>query len=175
MKRDYIEFQDRSCPIGFLITIRCYGTWLHGDERGSMDRRTFNTFGKPGRPVNSSIERSDREFLKDPPMQFDAACRKHVEEAIKEVCEFRAVALAAINVRTNHAHSVVRSSNPPEPLMNSFKAYATRRLRESELVGATQRVWARHGSTRYLWTEKHVQAAIEYVVNGQGADLPEFD
>src|SRR2546426_7242807 len=34
MKRDYIDFQDRSSPIGYLITFRCYGTWLHGDERG---------------------------------------------------------------------------------------------------------------------------------------------
>ena len=25
-------------PLGFLITFRCYGTWLHGDERGSIDR-----------------------------------------------------------------------------------------------------------------------------------------
>jgi REP element-mobilizing transposase RayT len=108
-------------------------------------------------------------------MRFDAACRKHVEEAIREVCEFRGIGLAAVNVRTNHAHSVVRSSKPPEPLMNSFKSYATRRLREHGLVGLTRHVWARHGSTRYLWTEEHVQAAIEYVVNGQGGELPQFD
>ncbi|MDI1242643.1 MAG: hypothetical protein PSX80_12070, partial [bacterium] len=125
MTRDYIDFQDRSQPLGFLITIRCYGTWLHGDERGSMDRRTFNTFGMPGRPTNSDLRDSDREFLKSPPMRLDATCRRIVEESIREVCEFRSVGLVAINVRTNHAHSVVRSSKPPEPLMNSFKAYAT--------------------------------------------------
>lgn len=175
MTRDYIEFQDRSQPLGFLITIRSYGTWLHGDERGSMDRRTFNRFGKPGRPINPSLERSDREFLKDEPMRFDAACRGHVEDAIREVCEFREVGLAAINVRTNHAHAVVRSSKSPALLMNSFKAYATRRLREYGLVGEEQRVWARHGSTLYLWTEEHVAAAVEYVVNGQGGELPRFD
>ena len=175
MKRDYIEFQDRSQPLGFLITIRCYGTWLHGDERGSMDRRSFNTFDAPRRQANPSLRESDRGFLKSHPMRFDAACRKHVEDAIREVCEFRRVGLAAINVRTNHAHSVVMSSKPPEPLMTSFKAYATRRLREHGLVGPTQQVWARHGSTRYLWTEEHVASAVEYVVNGQGSDLPQFD
>ena len=175
MKRDYIEFQERSRPIGFLITIRCYGTWLHGDERGSMDRRTFNTFGTPGRPTNSNLMHRDRGFLKSPPMQFDAAGRKLVEAAIREVCEFREIGLVAINVRTNHAHSVVRSSKPPEPLMNSFKAYTTRRLREHGLVEPTRQVWARHGSTRYLWTEEHIAAAIEYVVNGQGGELPRFD
>jgi hypothetical protein len=39
MKRDYIEFQGRSVAKGYLITFCCYGTWLHGDERGSVDRR----------------------------------------------------------------------------------------------------------------------------------------
>ena len=35
MQGDYIDFQDRSSPIGYLITFRCYGKWLHGDERGA--------------------------------------------------------------------------------------------------------------------------------------------
>ena len=33
MKRvDYIDFQDRIQPLAYLITFRCYGTWLHGDN-----------------------------------------------------------------------------------------------------------------------------------------------
>ena len=32
MKRDYIEFQARNEPTGYLITFRTYGTWLHGDD-----------------------------------------------------------------------------------------------------------------------------------------------
>jgi len=38
MKKDYIDFNDRNAPIGYLITFRCYGTWLHGDEGASVDR-----------------------------------------------------------------------------------------------------------------------------------------
>ena len=45
MKRDYIEFQERSIAKGYLITFRCYGTWLHGEERGSVDRRYYNRVG----------------------------------------------------------------------------------------------------------------------------------
>mgnify|MGYP003694610209 CR=1 FL=1 len=59
--------------------------------------------------------------------------------------------------------------------MTSFKAYATRRLRENGLVGPTQKVWARHGSARYLWTEEHVSMAVDYVVKRQGGELPRFD
>ena len=45
MKRDYIEFQERSVGKGYLITFRGYGTWLHGDDRGSVDRRFYNQVG----------------------------------------------------------------------------------------------------------------------------------
>lgn len=175
MKRDYIEFQDRSQPRGYLITIRCYGTWLHGDKRGSMDRRSFNKVGAPSRPANPRLERSDARLSKYPPMRLDAVRRRHVEEAIREVRRVKGLILIAINVRTNHVHIVVGSNLPPEPIMNSFKAYATRRQREQGILSATEKVWARHGSTRYLWTEDHIAAAADYVVNGQGGELPRFE
>lgn len=31
-------WNDTDIPLGYLITFRCYGTWLHGDERGATDR-----------------------------------------------------------------------------------------------------------------------------------------
>ncbi|MFN0139919.1 MAG: transposase [Pyrinomonadaceae bacterium] len=175
MKRDYIEFQERSQPLGYLITIRCYGTWLHGDVRGSMDRRAYNKSGEPRRPVNRHLEKRDRGYLKNPPMLFDAIRRKHVEAAIREVCSIRGIALIAINVRTNHVHVLIATNGLPEPIMNSFKAYATRRLRQEGFVGIGEKVWSRHGSTRYLWTEEHMGTALEYVVNGQGDELPKFE
>src|SRR5262249_42685946 len=38
-------------PLAYLITFRCYGTWLHGDERGSTDRHR-NQYGTPFIPSN---------------------------------------------------------------------------------------------------------------------------
>src|SRR5688500_7911815 len=142
MKRDYIDFQDRSQPIGYLITIRSYGTWLHGDERGSMDRRNYNRFGEPKRPDNPFLEASDLKSAKYPHVIFSAPERKVNEESIREVCSYRIVHLVAINVRTNHAHIVTVPNRAPEPLMKSFKAYATRKLRVQDLVNADQKVWA---------------------------------
>jgi hypothetical protein len=31
-------WNDTDTPLAYLITFRCHGTWLHGDERGSVDR-----------------------------------------------------------------------------------------------------------------------------------------
>jgi len=97
------------------------------------------------------------------------------EKAIREVCEHRGYWLRAINVRTNHVHTVVSAELKPEPILQAFQAYATRKLREKALLTRDIKPWARHGSTPYLWKERHVARAIEYVLYGQGDELPSFD
>jgi len=61
-----------------------------------------------------------------------------------------------------------------EAVMNAFKANATRELREAGLITPDVRVWSRGGSTRYLWKASHVDGAVDYVLFGQGDDLPNF-
>lgn len=172
---DYIEFQDRSVAKGYLITFRCYGTWLHGDERGSMDRRYYHRYG--GAKIKPDIETRSRKarLLKNQPFYLGAAERKIVDLAIREVCITRGYSLFALNVRMEHAHLVVDNSDLPERMMTSFKAYATKALRMADLVATDAKVWSRHGSTGYLWTEEHIAKAVDYVMIGQGGELPEFD
>ncbi|MCC7307215.1 MAG: transposase [Acidobacteria bacterium] len=98
-----------------------------------------------------------------------------MEAAIREVCRVRGYLLIAINVRSNHVHVVASNSTALERMMDSFKSYATKELRGNGLVGKDRKVWSRHGSTRYLWSDDHVSTAVEYVVNGQGGELPTFD
>ncbi len=165
---DHIDFQDRTRPLAFLITFRCYGTWLHGEERGSIDRRNYHRYGTPDMPANNKLLDDERTLLKSLPILLNHAQRNIVALAIREVCEHRGYVLHAVNVRTNHVHSVVSASCKPEHVMDGFKAYATRKLREASLLGRDVKPWARHGSTPYLWTKEEVQRAVDYVVNGQG-------
>lgn len=175
MKRDHIDFQDRSTPLAYLITIRTYGTWLHGDNRGSMDRREYNVYGAAKIAPSERAQERDRKLMKSMPYEMDARARSAVNTAIRGVCAYRAYSLFAANVRTTHAHIVASASDRPELMMNSFKAYSTRELRKMGLIDHGQKVWARHGSTRYLWTQQHVEAAVEYVLYDQGGELPAFD
>jgi len=45
-------------PLGYLITCRTYGTWLHGDARGSVDR-DHNVYGTPMRDPNSALQQAE--------------------------------------------------------------------------------------------------------------------
>ena len=169
-KTDYVDFQKRTEPLAYLITFRCYGSWLHGDQRGSIDRKHYHRYGTPAMSANEKLLEDERSELKHTPVKLKNAQRIAVEEAIREVCEHRSYVLRAVNVRTNHMHSVVTAPCKPEHVMDSFKAYATRRLRESGLFSRDIKPWARHGSTPYLWTEEEVERAIDYVINGQGEE-----
>ena len=165
---------DNDAPMAYLITIRTYGTWLHGDERSSVDLRGQNIYDtprvKPVKKLNRLMERN----LAEKPFLLDGSCRAHVEEAIREVCRHRKCGLPAINVRTNHVHAVVSAGIRPEQIATEFKAYSTRLLRNKGLIGRERRVWSRGESTRYLWKERHVELAVDYVLFGQGDELPKF-
>ena len=157
-------------PLAYFITFSCYGTWLHGSERGSVDRE-HNLPGTPYLVGDEQRERKEFADLKHPPVELDERQRRVVLDAIREVCRHRGWLLVALHLRTRHVHAVVSADATPEKVMNDFKAYATRRLREAGLAGEEARVWTRHGSTRYLNDAPSVQAACAYVVEEQGEPL----
>ena len=140
-----------------------------------MDRNQFNKYEGPKITKNTALQESDRRLMKSEEMKFDAQHRRIVEEAIRDFCDHRRVMLHALNVRTNHAHIVVAAGKPAERMMGSIKSYATRALRGQGLVDQNAKVWSRHGSTKYLWSEDHIFQACDYVNNGQGRDLPPWD
>ena len=168
-------WNDTDLPLGYLITFRCYGTWLHGDERGSIDRfhRRYKApyLPRSDRRVDLSLRK-----LKSQPGALDPQQRRIVDNAIRGVCKYREWLLHAINVRTNHVHTVV-SIGPikPERALNAFKAYATRQMRQEGCWSHSHSPWADRGSKRHLWNEQSLALAINYVMNGQGDDLPAFD
>ena len=172
MTKDYIEFQDRSVPKAYFLSFRGYGTWLHGDERLSMDRKEFNKFGQGKIAPNIKLKQTEINGLKNSPFTFTGEMREIIRASIEEVCSFRKYRLIAINVRSNHVHCVVAGAAQPELIMNSFKSYATRHLKEKILLPDGVKIWSRHGSTKYLWTDEQIANAIFYVLNGQGDESP---
>ena len=106
-----------------------------------------------------------------PAVELSDAARRIVADVIQRHCTIRGWELMEVAVRTNHVHVVVGYAGMrPEPMLSQFKAYATRALRQAGLAPERAAVWAEHGSTGYLWNEKHVAAATAYVREGQ--DVP---
>ena len=167
-------WNDTDIPLAHLITFRCYGTWLHGDKRGSIDR-FHNRYKSRYIDANEKWHRYNTETLENETLILDASQRQSVDRAIRETCQFRRWHLHALNVRTNHIHTVVSiGSIKPERALTAFKANATRQMRQDGGWHQGSSPWAEKGSKRYLWNERSVAQAIEYVLYEQGNDLPDF-
>lgn len=169
------DWNETGIPSAYLITFRCYGTWLHGDERGSIDEFN-NKFNTPFLPANQKWLEFNQSILKHEPVELNAERRKSVELAIRETCQIRNWQIYAINVRTNHAHTVVAAGAVcSKKVLSAFKANSTRKMRENKCWLFEHSPWADKGSRKFLWNEKSVEIAIDYVINGQGKPLPDFN
>ena len=151
----------------YLLTFRTYGTWLHGDERGSVDR-AHNRVGEPLIGPDARLERFRRSLLETPPVTLDEEACACVEKTICEVAAYRGWTIHAVKAMSNHVHIVVETNENlkeanGDQVLATFKSYATRRLREASLMKREVSPWEHHGSTRYLKSQESIERACQYV------------
>ena len=158
----------------YLITFSCYGSHIHGDPQGSVDR-SHNHYGGPLVAPNPSRREAEVQLMDQCAYQLDDARRQLVLEAILERSRERAWHVLAAHVRSNHVHVVVEGDEAPELMMTQFKSAASRHLNELGLDDSTTKRWARHGSTKRLWDRDSVLKAIGYVIDGQGEAMSRFE
>jgi REP element-mobilizing transposase RayT len=160
--------------LAYFLTWTTYGTWVHGDERGSVDD-AHNRVGE-ARLVEDSTRRAGWfGALRERPFLLDERARVIVEDSIRDHADRRRWRIDALAVCSNHVHVVVAApSHRPAIVAGQFKAWGTRRLRAAGLIGDRERVWTKMGSTRSIHTEASRVAAVDYVVNFQDAGRGRF-
>ncbi|MFO0606735.1 MAG: hypothetical protein U0324_26415 [Polyangiales bacterium] len=144
-------------PDDYHLTLRTYGTWLPGDDRGW--RRHGDT--GPARAPSPALRAWCARQMVAPPLYLNARQRRVVEAAVRETCAHRGYALDAVTVRPAHVHVVLRAARTPEFVMGDLKRWATRALRKDGLP-PEQPVWAEHGSTRHLLSPQRRGRAERY-------------
>ena len=153
--------------LAYLLTFNTYGSWLHGDERGSIAPNQ-NTFGEQRIPPNPHLEKSRRDTMKEHPYQLDTSRQRIVLDAILHHIAIRKWQIWAAHIRPTHAHLVASGDIAPERMLNEFKSYASRALNASNVDKPDCKRWARHGSTKHLFTEQSIVQAVRYVIDDQG-------
>jgi REP element-mobilizing transposase RayT len=160
-------------PLAFFLTWTTYGTWLPGDSRGWVNKPGDSCEPEPSR------ERGAAKRMTEPALTLDVPQRRIIEDTIAAHCRIRGWHLHAVNARTQHVHVVVTApGRDPEVVMDQFKAWCTRKLKEREQslgIAATsvrQNWWTQRGSKRYINNNDDLCAAIQYVVEEQGEPTP---
>jgi len=161
-------------PLAYFLTFGTYGSRLHGDARGSVDRHS-NELMSPRLPRDDFRRNVETRSLKTSVFTIDPAARRIIEASFAETCGIRGWTMLALNVRTSHVHVVLAGLEAPEQGMHALKSNASRAVRQEGLVEQGASVWARHGSMRYLWNVEAVESAVRYTMERQGADLPGSD
>jgi len=149
--------------LAYFITINTYGNWHGGDARCSVIKEHGTPQIIAARP---GLEKYRKTHLKYPPVKFDDQQRNIVLEAFQKVCEYKQWVLLAGHVRSNHAHILVKSPDSVEKVMNTLKAWATRKLRENHYD--LKKVWTRHGSTIHLFDTDKIREKAKYIIFEQG-------
>lgn len=66
MSESNSEWDDNQFPLAYHITIRTYGTWLHGDKRHSVDTHdNYNTYGAPDRGPDKKLNEIMKANMKN--------------------------------------------------------------------------------------------------------------
>ena len=149
----------------WLLTWTTYGTWLAGDERGSVVVSTMLRLNLPGTPYlggRSGLHGYMWQRLTCAPVFLTAPQAGVALSQFRETAGYRRWWLLAVAVMRNHAHVVVGVPGDPEPdtLLRDFKCYASRALNTGWSRPVSGTWWTEGGSRRKL---HDVPAAVQYV------------
>jgi hypothetical protein len=155
-------------PRAYFLTVVCYGVRLHGDACGAVDRE-HNAYRGPLIQPDEKRERMVRALMAEEAVSLTVDEREATLHEIKRTCAYRGWELHAAHIRTTHWHVVVTASAAPEKMMGELKAYVSRALNDQ--FGYRKRRWARHASTVWLWDDRRMQRAMDYVILEQGKPM----
>ncbi len=167
----------------WLFTNTTYGTWLPGNERGSVtsvrDRRpddaicgTRREHDQPGDPWEEhlpGIQQSALSLLKCPPIFLTLSHAEILLAQFQETACYRERTIRAISIMPNHWHMVVAVPGDPDPdrVQSDFKAYGTRALNRAFGRQPSGTWWTMRGSKRKLANGVALASAINYTLYKQ--------
>ena len=167
----------------WLLTTTTYGTWLPGNPRGSVtsvrDRREGEALSsvrkehdRPGEEWESEmpgLTRAAQKAMCGPSVELDLRAAEAVLDQLRETAGHRRWQLEAVSIMPTHFHVVTAApfEIDGDKLLGDYKAYASRKL--NRLCGrpASDQWWTDKGSTRPLYDDAAVAAAVHYALYKQ--------
>ena len=113
--------------IAYHITWGTYGTRLHGDPRGTVDRE-HNQRDSPILGFDEHRWEREKERLKFPPVCLTEEQRILAEFLIPKVCERGYWTYRRCAVGSDHVHVILTSPNDPETIRRLLKRWLGQEL-----------------------------------------------
>lgn len=164
----------------WLFTNTTYGTWLPGNERGSVtsvrdpradelvegSRLEHDQYGTPWEGYIPGILSSAASLLKCPPIFLTLSHAEILLAQFQETAKYRKRTLHAVSIMPNHWHMMLTVPGDPDPdrVLTDIKAYGSRALNREFGKPASNTWWTMRGSKRKLATDAALAGAINYTL-----------
>ena len=158
-------------PFAYFLTFRTYATYLHGDERTTVNPRR-NQYSTLKLKCNPKLHQAMELKCSETPLILSLPQCYTVLNSLRKTADYFCWEVFAAHVRTNHVHIILHANISKEKTMMKLKAYATQALKkEHNALADRKNFWTKHGSTRNIWSAEKAFPALYYVVEQQGASM----
>jgi REP element-mobilizing transposase RayT len=146
----------------YHITWGTYGTRLHGDPRGTVDRQ-HNEFATPVLGFDGHRWEREKDNLNFPPvvLTHDQMCL--VEELIPIICERDHWIYRTCAAGPDHVHVVLTSEHDSETIRRLLKRWLSQEMSKRFPLPKGAVWWAECGSIRWIDSEGYYKNAKDYV------------
>jgi len=149
-------------PLAYHITFGTYGARLHGDARGTVDRR-HNTPGEPVLGPDPRRRRRERELCRLPPILLNDAQRRFVETVIPELCARGGWGYHIAAAGRDHVHVLLSADALGNQVRALLKRWLGQALAARWPLPARGRWWAEGGSVKWIWDQHYFRRSFDYV------------
>jgi REP element-mobilizing transposase RayT len=149
-------------PIAYHITFGTYGTRLHGDERGTVDRAT----NRPGDPIigsDPSWWARERNRLNFEPVELTDEQMRFAESVMPSICERGGWTFHTGAGGPDHIHALLTADAEGDAVRKWIKRWLGELMshRWARPEGATW--WAEGGSVKWVWEPSYSRNVFDYL------------
>ena len=149
-------------PLAYHITFGTYGTRLHGDLRGTIDRR-HNIRGEPVLGQNDAWRRTEKAILRCPPVFLTPEQREYAEVEIPFICDRGHWGYHIAACQTDHVHVLLTADREGPAVRRWLKRWLGDALSQRWPVPGERTWWAKGGSVKWVWDPGYRQRVFEYI------------
>ena len=157
----------------WLLTWTTYGSWLPGDERGSIgifhdqDENAIehNKRGQSVADASEALRKYSKSQMKGDELRLVLEQARVLVTQFHCTAAFRKWRFLAVAIMANHIHLIVNVHGDPDPetILRDFKSYGSRALNLQWGKPKSDTWWTESGSKRKLDTDNSVIGATGYV------------
>jgi REP element-mobilizing transposase RayT len=149
-------------PLAYHITFGTYGTRLHGDPRGTVDR-SQNEFGEPIVGRDDEWKSFEQKNLNFQPLILTIEQRVFIERQVPTICERGGWEFLQVAAAPDHIHNMVSARIDGKDIRKWLKRWLSEALSAIWPLRYREVWWSECGSVKWIWTEDYYERVRNYI------------